>query len=199
MPRWPLPPPQPSQWKIQLASTNSNNERTSSFNFYRKDQRDKTIFFSVLNNGHDNRYQYRVQQISGGIILLPFNDDDRYQFDVGGTFDKIKDTTLINSTFFSRFTYRPNRELWMRLGFEYHDGYELDQGINPYVNSILNAYYLAVKYKIAYILICIPSTHYSNRRKKTKVRHGNRGYAYDSEPTETRVNPSSSKWHTEFF
>jgi len=143
-------PPQPAQWKFQLSYLNSDNEEASSFNFYRKDQRDKTIFFSILNNGLDNTNQYRVQQISGGIILFPFNDDDRYQFDVGGTFDKIKETSLNNSTFFSRFTYRPNRELWMRVGFEYHDGYELGQESNPYVNSTLNSYYVAAKYKIGF-------------------------------------------------
>jgi hypothetical protein len=143
-------PPQPALWKFQLSHMSSNNEGTSSFNFYKKDQRDKTIFFSIINNGLDNTNQYRVQQISGGIILFPFNDDDRYQFDLGGTYDKIKDTTLNNSTFFSRFTYRPNRDLWIRLGFEYHQGYELGQGRNPYINSELNSYYLAAKYKIGF-------------------------------------------------
>jgi len=144
-------PPRSAQWKFQLSYTNSNNRGASSFNFYRKDQRDKTIFFSILNNGLDNTYQYRVQQIMGGIILFPFNDDDRYQFDIGGTFDKIKDTTLNNIAFFSRFTYRPNRELWMRVGFEYYDGYDLGQGNIPYVNSALNSYYLAAKYKIGFL------------------------------------------------
>jgi hypothetical protein len=143
-------PPQPSQWKFQLSHMNSDNEGASSFNFYRKDQRDKTLFFSIINNGLDNTNQYRVQQISGGVILFPFNDDDRYQFDVGGTFDKIKDTTINNSTIFSRFTYRPNRELWMRLGFEYFDGYKLGHGSNPYITSILNSYYFAAKYKIGF-------------------------------------------------
>lgn len=143
-------PPQPAQWKFQLSYRSSDSKGASSFNFYRKDQRDKTIYFSLLNNGLDNTNQYRVQQISGGIILFPYNDDDRYQFDVGGTFDKIKDTTLNNLTFFSRFTYRPNRELWLRLGFEYYDGYELGQGNNPYINSTLNSYYLAAKYKIGF-------------------------------------------------
>jgi hypothetical protein len=142
--------PQPAYWKFQLSHSNSDNEGASSFNFYRKDQRDKTIFFSILNNGLDNTNQYRVQQISGGIILFPFNDDDRYQFDVGGTFDKIREITLNNSTFFSRFTYRPNREIWMRVGFEYYNGYELGHGSNPYVNSTLNSYYLAAKYKIGF-------------------------------------------------
>ncbi|MCW8811415.1 MAG: hypothetical protein OQJ93_06025 [Ignavibacteriaceae bacterium] len=143
-------PPQPAQWKFQLSYRNNDNKGASSFNFYRKDQRDKTIYFSMLNNGLDNTNQYRVQQISGGIILFPFNDDDRYQFDLGGTFDKIKDTTLNNLTFFSRFTYRPNRELWIRVGYEYYDGYDLGQGINPYMNTTLNSYYIAAKYKLGF-------------------------------------------------
>jgi hypothetical protein len=144
-------PPQPAEWKFQLSHRNSDNEGTSSFNFYRKDQRDKTLFFTILDNGLDNTSQYRVQQISGGAILFPFNDDDRYQFDLGGTFDKIKDTTLYNSIFFSRFTYRPNRELWMRVGFEYYDGHELGHGGNLYGNSTLNSYYLAATYKFGFL------------------------------------------------
>lgn len=143
-------PPQPAYWKFQLSHMNSDNEGATSFNFYRKDQRDKTIFFSVLNNGLDNTYQYRVQQISGGIILFPVNDDDRYQFDVGGTFDKIKETTFNNATFFSRFTYRPNRELWMRVGYEYYNGHQLGHGSNLYENSTLNSYYFAAKYKMGF-------------------------------------------------
>jgi hypothetical protein len=144
-------PPQPAYWKFQLSHTNNDNKGATSFNFYRKDQRDKTIFFSILNNGLDNTNQYRVQQISGGIILFPFNDDDRYQFDLGGTYDKIKNSSLNNTTFFSRFTYRPNRELWTRIGFEYYDGYESGQTSNPYINSTLNSYYLAAKYKLGFI------------------------------------------------
>lgn len=144
-------PPQPASWKFQLAHRNSDSKGATSFNFYKKNQRDKTIFFSIINNGLDNTNQYRVQQISGGLILFPFNDDDRYQFDVGGTFNKIKDTTLNNSALFSRFTYRPNRELWMRIGFEYFDGYDLGQGSNPYKNSTLSSYYLAAKYKIGFL------------------------------------------------
>jgi hypothetical protein len=144
-------PPQPDEWKFQLSYRNSDNEGASSFNFYRKDQRDKTLFFTILNNALDNTSQYRVQQISGGAILFPFNDDDRYQFDLGGTFDKIKDTSLYNATFFSRFTYRPNRELWMRVGFEYYDGHELGHGGNLYDNSTLNSYYLAAAYKFGFI------------------------------------------------
>lgn len=143
-------PPQPAHWKFQLSHRNSDNEGASSLSFYRKDQRDKTLFLTILNNGLDNTNQYRVQQISGGAILFPFNDDDRYQFDLGGTFDKIKDTSLYNSTFFSRFTYRPNRELWMRVGFEYYDGHQLGHGRNLYGTSTLNSYYFAATYKFGF-------------------------------------------------
>ena len=143
-------PPQPSMWKFQVGLMNRDNEGVGSFNFYKKNQRDKTIFFSMIKNGLDNTNQYRVDQVAGGIILFPFNDDDRYQFDLGGTFDKIRDTTLYNSTFFSRFTWRPNRSLWMRVGFEYYDGHVLGHGGNLYGNSTLNSYYLAAKYKLGF-------------------------------------------------
>ena len=143
-------PPKPAEWKFQIAHMNRDNEGVSSFNFYRKDQRDKTLLFNIINNGLDNTNQYRVQQISGIMILFPFNDDDRYQFDIGGTFDKIMDTTLTNTTLFSRFTYRPNRELWMRVGFEYYDGHVLGHGGNLYGNSTLNSYYFAAKYKLGF-------------------------------------------------
>lgn len=56
-------PPQPAYWKFQLSHMYSDNEGTFSFNFYRKDQRDRTIFFSIVNNGFENTNQYRVQQI----------------------------------------------------------------------------------------------------------------------------------------
>ncbi len=143
-------PPQPSLWKFQLGYMNKDNERVASFNFYKKNQRDKTLFFSIINNGLDNTNQYRVDQIAGGVILFPFNDNDKYQFDLGGIFDKIQDTTLYNSTFFSRFTWRPNRSLWMRVGFEYYDGHVLGHGGNLYGNSTLNSYYLAAKYKLGF-------------------------------------------------
>ena len=71
-------PPKPALWKFQLSHNNRDNEGASAFTFYKKDQRDKTLLFSIINNGLDNTNQYRVQQISGLIILYPFNDDDRY-------------------------------------------------------------------------------------------------------------------------
>lgn len=141
-------PPKPAIWKFQLGYLSDNNISVSSFNFYKKDQRDRTLFISLINNGLDNTSQYRVQQISGGAVLFPFNDDDSYQFDIGGTFDKIKNSSLDNKTFFSRFTFRPNRELWLRVGYEYYDGQQAGRVRNIYDNSTLNSYYAAAKYKI---------------------------------------------------
>ncbi|MCF6270525.1 MAG: hypothetical protein L3J41_12495 [Melioribacteraceae bacterium] len=143
-------PPKPAEWKFQLAYEYRKEEGVSAFTFYRKDQRNKTIFFTILDNAFDNINQYRVQRISGGASLFPINDDDRYQLDVGGIFDKIIDTTLYNNTLFSRFTWRPNRQLWMRVGFEYYDGYFLGQSGNIYGESSLSAYYFAAKYKMGF-------------------------------------------------
>ena len=143
-------PPIEPQWKFQASLLTSGTERVSAFNFYKRNQRDKTIFFSVIENGLDNTLQYRVTQITGGLILFP-NDDDRYQFDIGGTYDDIKNTTNNNATIFSRFTYRPNSDLWMRAGFEYYNGYELGHGSVPFVGTKLSSYYAAAKYKLGFI------------------------------------------------
>lgn len=140
--------PIPAVWKFQLGYLRDDDINVSSFSFYKKNQRDRTLFFSVINNGLDNTKQYRVQQISGGAILFPFNDDDSYQLDVGGTFDKIKNTSLDNKTFFSRFTFRPIRELWLRIGYEYFDGHESEKIRNTFDDETLNSYYFAAKYKI---------------------------------------------------
>ncbi|NQV36963.1 MAG: hypothetical protein HQ509_03040 [Candidatus Marinimicrobia bacterium] len=143
-------PPIPAIWKFQLSHLQKDGENVSALNLYRKDQRDKTLFFTILNNGLDNTNQYRVQQISGGVILYPFKDDDRYQLDVGGTLDKTIDTTLYNSTIFSRFTWRPSRAQWIRLGAEYFDGYEPGHSTQLFNESSLNSFYLATKYKTGF-------------------------------------------------
>lgn len=144
-------PPSTARWKFQTSFMNSDHENVSAFNFYKKNQRDKVLFLSIINNGLDNTSQYRVKQISGGAVLFPFNDDDRYQFELGGTLDDINDTSLYNTIIFSRFTYRPIPELWLRAGFEYYDGYELGHGKNPYINSSLSSYYLSAKYNWEFI------------------------------------------------
>lgn len=142
--------PSPPLWKFQTSFMNASHENVSAFNFYKRNQRDKTIFLSVINNGLENTSQYRVRQISGGAVLFPFNDDDRYQVELGGTFDDIFDTSLYNTTLFSRLTYRPTPELWLRVGYEYFDGYELGHGRNPFATATLNSYYFSAKYKIGF-------------------------------------------------
>ena len=144
-------PPSPSQWKFQTSFMNSDHQNVSAFNFYKRNQRDKTIFLSVINNGLENTSQYRVRQISGAANLFPFNDDDRYQVELGGTFDDINDTSLYNTILFSRFTYRPTPELWLRVGYEYFDGYELGHGSDPYLNATLTSYYFSAKYNLGFI------------------------------------------------
>ncbi|NWF87829.1 MAG: hypothetical protein HXY50_00030 [Ignavibacteriaceae bacterium] len=143
-------PPINDQWKFQASFMNSDHENVSAFNFYSRNQRDKTLFLALINNGLENTNQYRVRQVSGGAVLFPFNNDDRYQLEVGGTIDDILDTSFYNTTLFSRFTYRPTSELWLRVGYEYFDGYELGHGKNPYTNSTLNSYYFAAKYKLGF-------------------------------------------------
>jgi hypothetical protein len=144
-------PPSPDQWKFQLSFMNSANQNISAFNFYKKNQRDKTLFLSLINNGLDNANQYRVRQISAGAVVFPFSDDDRYQFELGGTVDNIIDTSLYNTILFSRFTYRPFKELWLRIGFEYYNGYQAGHTISPYVHSDLKSYYIAAKYNLDFL------------------------------------------------
>lgn len=143
--------PKSPEWKFQLAYEHRNDEGVSAFSFFRKDQRGKTIFFSVLDNSFDRTNQYRVQQISGGMSLFPFNDDDRYQIDIGTTYDKIKNSALDNLTLFSRFTWRPNKSLWMRVGFEHYDGHFLEHSKNSYEESSLSSCYFAAKYKLGFL------------------------------------------------
>lgn len=54
-------------------------------------------------------------------IIIPFNDDDRYQFDLGGALDKIKnlpDTTLMNSSFFLSSILVINNYLLHRISLD---------------------------------------------------------------------------------
>jgi len=144
-------PQSPPEWKLQLAHMQQNNEGVSAFNLYRQNQRGRTIFLTLINNGLDYSNQYRVQEISGGVILFPFNDDDRYQFDIGGTYDKIEGSSNSNKIIFSRFTARPTRALWLRAGFEYYDGHQPGHGTSPFIESSLSSYYAAAKYNIGLI------------------------------------------------
>jgi hypothetical protein len=137
-------PPRPAIWEFQLSRMNQGFENVSSFNFYRKDQRNKTLFFKISDNGLNNRNEFRVQELTGGAVLFPINDDDRYELDIGGTYDKLKDTTLPGKALYSRVTHRPQRNLWFRFGFEYFDGYTSGH-YTPYRKTVINSNYFAGK------------------------------------------------------
>lgn len=137
-------PPRPAIWEFQLSQMRQDAGDISSFNFYRKDQRNKTLFFKVSDNGLNNRNEFRVKELTGGAVLFPVNDDDRYQLDLGGTYDRLKDTSLYGKALFSRVTYRPRPNLWFRVGGEYFDGYTSGRP-SPYRSTILNATYIAGK------------------------------------------------------
>lgn len=140
-------PPMPSTWEFQLATLKEDGQNISSFNFYKKDQRNKTLFFKVANNNLNNRNELRVKEITGGAVLFPVNDDDRLQLDLGGTYDVIKNTSLPGKAFYSRITYRPQSNFWFRVGSEYFDGYAGSH--SPYRNTILNSNYFVGKFVVS--------------------------------------------------
>lgn len=140
-------PPRPSIWEFQLSYLKEELENVSSFNFYKKNQRNKTLFFKIASNELNNRNEFRVKEITGGAILFPVNDDDRYQLDIGGTYDVLKDTSLNEKAIFSRITLRPKPYLWFRAGYEFYDGYT-PGGMASYKGTNLSSYYLAGKFTI---------------------------------------------------
>ncbi|MBI4947094.1 MAG: hypothetical protein HY840_11915 [Bacteroidetes bacterium] len=146
-------PPMPAKWKFQLAYDYRQEEGTPAFNFYKKNQRDRTLFFTIRDNSYDNINQYRVQRIAAGAALFPIKNDDRFQFDLGGVLDKIIDSTLYNKTLYSRLTWRATKKLWLRAGFEYSDEYKYYEnhlGVGVYTKSLLSSYYFSAKYKIGF-------------------------------------------------
>lgn len=143
-------PPRPSVWEFQLSYLTEGGENVRSFNFYRKDQRNKTLFFKIADNGLNNRNELRVQELTGGAILFPINDDDRYQIDIGGTYEKLKDTLLNGKAIYSRVTLRSVPNFWFRLGVEYFDGYTIGN-YTPYRNTIVNANYIVAKTTIGWL------------------------------------------------
>jgi hypothetical protein len=137
-------PPRPSIWEFQLSYMTEGIENVSSFNFYKKDQRNKTLFFKIADNGLNNRNELRVQELTGGAILFPINDDDRYQIDLGGTYEKLKHTDFYGKAFYSRATLRSIPNFWFRIGVEYFDGFTIGHN-TPYRNTIVNANYFVGK------------------------------------------------------
>jgi len=140
-------PPTPAMWEFQLATLKEDGQNISSFNFYKKDQRNKTLFFKIANNNLNNRNEMRVKEITGGAILFPVNDDDRLQLELGGTYDVTKNTSLPGKAFYSRITFRPQSNLWFRVGSEYFDGYTGSH--SPYRTTILNSNYFVGKFVVS--------------------------------------------------
>lgn len=140
-------PPRPPVWEFQLSYIKENAENISSFNFYRKDQRNKTLFFKIANNDLNNRNELRVSELTGGAILFPINDDDRFQLDAGGTYDVLKDTSLNEKAIYSRVTFRPQPNLWFRIGYEYFDGFT-PGSLSLYKKTVLNSYYFTGKISV---------------------------------------------------
>ena len=140
-------PPMPATWEFQIATLKEDGQNISSFNFYKKDQRNKTLFFKIANNNLNNTNEERVKEITGGAILFPVNDDDRLQLELGGTYDVIKNTSLPSKAFYSRITFRPQSNLWFRVGSEYFDGYAGSH--SPYSGKILNSNYLVGKFVVS--------------------------------------------------
>ncbi len=139
--------PMPAIWEFQLSNMKEDGQNISSFNFYKKDQRNKTLFFKIANNNLNNTSEVRVKEITGGAILFPINDDDRFQLELGGTYDVIKNKSLPSKAFFSRATYRPQSNLWFRFGSEYYDGYAGSR--SPYSGKILNSNYFVGKFSVS--------------------------------------------------
>jgi hypothetical protein len=138
-------PPRPSFWEFQLSRWLEDGERATTFNFYRKDQRNKTIFFKISDNDRNNRNEFRTQEVTGGVVLFPVDDDDRYQLDLGGTYDRLKDTTLTEKAFTTRITFRPEPWLWLRAGYEMFDGITTGSRPNAYRNISSSTLYAAGK------------------------------------------------------
>lgn len=110
-------PPQPAVWEFQLATGKEPAGVINGFNFYRKNQRQKTHFFSINVVGEDAGQVSKNVQFAGGIVLFPYRNDDRFQVEVGAIEHRLG-TGPTESSYFSRVTFRPATGLWLRGGSE---------------------------------------------------------------------------------
>lgn len=164
---------QPTVWEFQLGAWSYNNEIASAFNFYSKNQRNKTFFMRYTNNGLDNRSLFKVKQLTSGVVLFPYKDDDRFRVDFGGTYDIITDTSLTNKTVFSRVTFRPHKLLWFRIGFESITGYKSGH-LTRYKKTNENASYFVGKFEnTRFSLIALAGTGENNNNPRN--RYGSAG------------------------
>ncbi len=110
-------PPQPAVWEFQLAAEREPTGVIRGFNLYRKNQRQKTHFFSLNEARDDHGRTSREMQFTGGVVLFPYRNDDRFQFEMGGSVINPKHSP-IQSNYVSRVTLRPEKWLWIRGGAE---------------------------------------------------------------------------------
>lgn len=113
--------------ETQVSFVQDEGVSVSSINFYRMEDFNKTIFFRLMDNGWNNRNEFRVTQLTGGGVWSPFDNKRLLQIQLGSTVEKIKDSLETNLTFMSRATYRPKKGYWFRMGFESFNGHALNE------------------------------------------------------------------------
>ncbi len=166
-------PVRPTVWEFQFGAWSKGSEMTTAFDFYSKNQRNKTFFVRYMNNGLDNRNIIPVNQLTGGVVLFPYKDDDRFRVELGMTHDKIMDTSLTNKTVFSRMTLKPAEPFWFRVGYESMAGYEKEHS-NIYKNTRGKATYFAGKYENPrFSLIALTGT--GEMDDNSSIRYGGAG------------------------
>lgn len=112
--------------ETQVSIIQDDGVTISSINYYQMENFNKTLFFRLMDNGWNNRNEFRVTQLTGGSVWSPFNNKRLLQVQAGGTIDVIKDSLITNYTFMSRATYRPKKGYWFRIGLESFNGYTLN-------------------------------------------------------------------------
>ncbi len=166
-------PVRPTVWEFQIGFWSFDNEMVSAFDFYSKNQRNKTFFMRYKNNGLDNRSLFKVNQLTGGVVLFPYKDDDRFRVEFGGTYDTIIDTSLTNKAVFSRITFRPHNLLWFRVGYESMAGY-INGYSTHYKKTNENASYFVGKYEnTRFALIALTGT--GEIDNNSRIRYGSAG------------------------
>jgi len=140
-------PPRADIWEFQLASWNFNDLTGYAFNFYKINQRNKTVFFRYMDSAENNQEQSRTKQLAGGLSLFPINNDDRFQIDVGAIYNFGENMSLTSNSLYSRVTFRPIKKIWLRVGFELAGEKEsVDEKGEENINN--NAAYFAGRYDI---------------------------------------------------
>ncbi|MBT3840325.1 MAG: hypothetical protein HOF50_10335 [Candidatus Marinimicrobia bacterium] len=139
--------------ETQISIIQDEGTAISSINFYRMENFNKTIFFRIMDNGWNNRNEFRVTQLTGGGVWSPFENKRLLQIQLGGTVDAIKDSLKTNLTYMSRATYRPKKGYWFRIGFESFNGHTLNHA-QKMEKELTNSFYGAWKldmYKFGFI------------------------------------------------